>query len=243
VGAMARIGLMMARGGRWKDQQILPAAYAAKAGKTPASVRGVPLNNPDLYPGATRHYGLLWWNNNDGAIDGLPTDAFWSWGLTDTVILAVPSLDLVVARAGPRMESGWGDLDALRPFFGPIGASVRRDNATPAVDVGPDLAATTGQPVRLAAAVTDDGFPSARLTYQWSQVGGPGTVAFGTPAEDATTATFPAAGAYVVRLTVSDGQLTGQDELTVTVADPASPPPPQRRASRRNRVAGGARAG
>ncbi len=78
VGAMARIGLMMARGGRWRDRQILPAAYAAQVGRTPASVRSLPLNDPTLYPGATRHYGLLWWNNNDGAIDGLPTDAFWS---------------------------------------------------------------------------------------------------------------------------------------------------------------------
>jgi hypothetical protein len=117
-------------------------------------------------------------------------------------------------------------------------ASGRRDNAAPAVDAGPDLAATAGQPVRLAAVFTDDGFPGATLTYRWSLVSGPGAATFGTPAEDATTATFPLAGAYVVRLTVGDGRLAGQDELTVTVADPAVVAPPPRRASGRTPVAG-----
>ena len=50
--------------------------------------------------GASSHYGLLWWNNNDGKIDGVPRDAFWSWGLKESFIIVIPSLDLVAVRAG-----------------------------------------------------------------------------------------------------------------------------------------------
>ena len=52
------------------------------------------------FAGASRHYGLLWWNNGDGAIENVPTDAFWAWGLYDSLIVVIPSLDIVVARAG-----------------------------------------------------------------------------------------------------------------------------------------------
>ena len=36
---------------------------------------------------------------------GVPRDAFWSLGLGDSFILVIPSLGIVVARAGP----GWRD--------------------------------------------------------------------------------------------------------------------------------------
>lgn len=57
------------------------------------------------------------------------------------------------------------------------------------------------------------------LTYQWTQVSGPGTVTFGAARSQTTTATFSAAGTYTVRVTVSDGKLTGWDDWTVTVWD------------------------
>jgi CubicO group peptidase (beta-lactamase class C family) len=81
------------------------------------------LADPTEWPGATDRYGLLWWNNASGAISGLPDDAFWAWGLEDSVILAVPSLDLVISRAGPKIEKGqprFGQIKFLQPFFGPI---------------------------------------------------------------------------------------------------------------------------
>src|SRR6185436_9356068 len=71
----------------------------------------------------------------------------------------------------------------------------------------------------LAGTASDDGLPSppAALTFTWSKVSGPGTVTFGNAATLNTTASFSAAGSYVLRLTASDGQLTGQDDITVTV--------------------------
>ncbi|MCB1882981.1 MAG: serine hydrolase [Geminicoccaceae bacterium] len=127
VDAMARIGLMMARGGRWGARRILPSSYVRMAGTTPWWLKSVPLrDDPAVYPAAQHRYGLLWWNNAGGAIDGLPRDAFWAWGLGEQLILAVPSRDLVAARAGPAMgtRGGFGDTRALQPFFGPLGQAV-----------------------------------------------------------------------------------------------------------------------
>jgi hypothetical protein len=75
---------------------------------------------------APRHYGLLWWNNADGSLDHVPRDAYWSWGLYDSLILVVPSLDIVVARAGKSFarKPGGAHYDPLRPFFDPIIAAV-----------------------------------------------------------------------------------------------------------------------
>jgi CubicO group peptidase (beta-lactamase class C family) len=127
VNAMARIGLMMARGGLWNTRQILSSNYVQAAGTTPSWLEDVPLHDPAKYPTAPRRYGLLWWNNASGVIGGLPTDAFWAWGLAEQLILVVPSLDLVAARAGPAMgTSGFGSTKALQPFFGPLGQSVAR---------------------------------------------------------------------------------------------------------------------
>jgi CubicO group peptidase (beta-lactamase class C family) len=123
VNAMARIGLLMARGGKWQTAQILSQSYVDQAGSTPAALKGTPLADPTEWPGATDRYGLLWWNNASGAISGLPDDAFWAWGLEDSLILAVPSLDLVISRAGPKIEKGqprFGQIKFLQPFFGPI---------------------------------------------------------------------------------------------------------------------------
>ena len=53
---------------------------------------------------ASDHYGVLWWTNEDGTLPDVPRDAYWAWGLNDSVIAVIPSLDIVVSRAGP---SGW----------------------------------------------------------------------------------------------------------------------------------------
>ncbi len=71
----------------------------------------------------------------------------------------------------------------------------------------------------LDATVTDDGLPNppAAVTTTWTRVSGPGTVTFGNATAVDTTATFSVAGTYVLRLTASDSELSGFDEITITV--------------------------
>jgi CubicO group peptidase (beta-lactamase class C family) len=141
VPAMARIGYLYLREGRWRDRQILPADFVRLARAPAKENAALEVFNDPHHGNASAHYSLLWWNNGDGTIPGLPRDAFWSWGLYDSLILVVPSLDLVVARAG----QGWKrtsdeHYDVLKPFFEPLAAATRagsRDHGSAIRPAGP----------------------------------------------------------------------------------------------------------
>ena len=91
-------------------------------------------------------------------------------------------------------------------------------NQTPVADAGPNQTVTMPDSVTLAGSVSDDGLPEgAPLTSLWSQVSGPGTATFTDPTSPMTDVTFSAPGAYVLRLTASDTELQGTDDVTVTV--------------------------
>ena len=89
--------------------------------------------------------------------------------------------------------------------------------AVPAITLPTNTAALNGT-------VTDDGLPTATVTTAWSTVSGPGAVTFANAAAVDTTATFSAAGTYVLRLTANDSQpLSNFANVTVTV-NPQVPP-------------------
>ena len=125
VDAMARLGLLYLRDGLWKETRILPEDFARQAGSTVKAVAGLPVVNPPEYGKASDHYGLLWWNNADGTLPDVPRDAYWSWGLYGSLIVVIPSLDIVVARAGQtwKRERGEDHYAVLQPFPGPIAAA------------------------------------------------------------------------------------------------------------------------
>ncbi len=127
VDAMARIGYLMLRHGQWRGREILPTSYVDLAHRPVAGVKDLPVRNPQTYGQAARHYGLLWWNNADGTLAGVPTDAYWSWGLYDSFIVVMPSLDIVVSRAGKswKRTPNANHYDVLKPFLTPIAAAVQ----------------------------------------------------------------------------------------------------------------------
>ena len=93
-------------------------------------------------------------------------------------------------------------------------------NYAPNVDAGAnDLITLPTDQVSLDGTVTDDGLPNppASVTTAWSKMSGPGTVTFGNAALVDTTATFSAAGVYVLRLTADDSEKTAFSEVTITV--------------------------
>jgi hypothetical protein len=99
-------------------------------------------------------------------------------------------------------------------------------NRAPAVDAGVDIAQTLlPEGVFLDGLVTDDGLPAgSTLDIYWTVLSGPGTVTFDDDSDPATRATFTAAGAYVLRLTASDGALVTTDDLTITLSEPSTAP-------------------
>jgi CubicO group peptidase (beta-lactamase class C family) len=123
---MARVGYLHLRDGVWNGVQVLPPGWASLVGQHDPALDSLPNMDPVRLPGATAHYGLLWWTNSDAAMPNVPTDAYFGWGLHDSILLVIPSLDLVAVRAG---EEGWqstftSDYTVVEPFIEPIAMSV-----------------------------------------------------------------------------------------------------------------------
>jgi CubicO group peptidase (beta-lactamase class C family) len=102
VDAMGRIGYLYLREGNWEGEQLIPSSFVSDVRLPHPAFTSVPALNRPEDPNASRHYGLLWWTNADGTLLGVPADAYWSWGLWDSLIVVIPSLDLIAVRAGPR---------------------------------------------------------------------------------------------------------------------------------------------
>jgi hypothetical protein len=101
-------------------------------------------------------------------------------------------------------------------------------NQPPVVNAGIDASIAYASPAAVDGTVSDDGRPApGTLITSWAKVSGPGTVTFANGLAIDTTANFSEAGAYVLRLTASDGQLSRFDDVTITVAAPPPPPGPQ----------------
>ena len=72
------------------------------------------------------------------------------------------------------------------------------------------------------------------VSWQWSQISGPATGSFGSPAAASTTFTVTSAGSYTIRLTITDaiGRTASADtSITVTpsvtpIPTPTPPPAP-----------------
>jgi CubicO group peptidase (beta-lactamase class C family) len=120
---MIRFGEMLLRRGRWEGRQIVPSEYVEACGKRSPF-------NPH-YP-----YSLQFNVNAGSHVDGVPADAFWKTGSGGHCLYVVPSLDLVVWKAGGRddqySESNTGLRDAV-PYHG------SREGWKPTVE--PDIAA------------------------------------------------------------------------------------------------------
>ncbi len=96
-------------------------------------------------------------------------------------------------------------------------------NLPPTVNAGTDQAVTLPASANLDGTVTDDGLPAPpSLTTTWTQVSGPGTVAFGNPNAVDTTASVTIGGIYVVRLTANDGQFGASDDVSLTFSGSGS---------------------
>ena len=132
--AMARVGLLFLRQGKWKDQQILSEAFVTQVHTPVPENASLPVE-PDLpghlFPNAQTDYGVLWWTNKSHTMANVPADTFWAWGLGEELIVVIPSLDLVIVRNGGQSatnpagrvwnDGDWdGDVRVLEPFLNPI---------------------------------------------------------------------------------------------------------------------------
>ncbi|MGC9327125.1 MAG: serine hydrolase domain-containing protein, partial [Candidatus Hinthialibacter sp.] len=92
VNAMARLGYLFLREGRWNGRQLIPEWFTHQVNTPFQFMKGLPEHNPSQHGNASDHYNLLWWNNADQTLENVPADAFWSWGLYDSLIVVIPSM-------------------------------------------------------------------------------------------------------------------------------------------------------
>jgi hypothetical protein len=60
----------------------------------------------------------------------VPRDAYWSWGLYDSLIVVIPSLDIVAARAGKSLNKERNSsYSSIEPFIEPISISVIKQSS------------------------------------------------------------------------------------------------------------------
>ncbi|HKU14623.1 MAG TPA: serine hydrolase [Steroidobacteraceae bacterium] len=137
VNAMARVGLLFLREGMWNGQQVLSKEFVTQVHTPLPQNAGLaqPVAEKPRYPNAPTDYGVLWWTNRSKQMANVPDDTYWAWGLGESLIVVIPSLDLVIARNGgqaPLSEvngtrvwndatDDWdGQVKVLEPFLDPI---------------------------------------------------------------------------------------------------------------------------
>jgi hypothetical protein len=118
---------------------------------------------------------------------------------------------------GPGLAPPAEDLSGLAPV-------------PPAVHAGAPQTVALTAGATLTGQALDERVPGDALTASWSAVDGPEGVVFADAHALGTAVSFPAAGVYVLRLTVDDGVLTAHDDVTITVTaaplpDGAQPAP------------------
>ncbi len=102
------------------------------------------------------------------------------------------------------------DVDYVRVY--------RRRASPPPVNAGPDQElAAPARTARLQGIACN---PMGPHTASWSQVAGPGQAVFSRPHALATDASFPLPGTYRLRLTVSDGAVSADNDTNVLVNSP-----------------------
>ena len=93
------------------------------------------------------------------------------------------------------------------------------ENQPPVVNAGADFSLALTSEAALQGSALDDGLPAppGQLTIAWSMISGPGEVRFANPASAVTTARFTVPGTHTLRLAATDGALSAEDDVVVTV--------------------------
>jgi CubicO group peptidase (beta-lactamase class C family) len=86
--ALARIGYLYLREGRWNGRAILSPEFIREATR--------PTDLPAPYP----YYGFYWGSNAKGLLLDVPRDVYWALGLGESILVVCPSLDMVAVRLG-----------------------------------------------------------------------------------------------------------------------------------------------
>lgn len=109
---LARVGLLMSRGGKWQGRQVLPGAWVA-FNRTPFGGGGLEAGQP--VPGGH------WWLNSSAAWPAAPTSTFAALGHWGQALYVLPEQKLVVVRFADDRDASYSHNELLRHVLGAFG--------------------------------------------------------------------------------------------------------------------------
>jgi RHS repeat-associated protein len=189
---------------------------------------------PNVNPGTDQSITLP----ANATLNGTVTDDGWPRGSSVSIAWAKVSGPGNVTFSNPNAAATTAAFSEAGPYVLSLTASdsalstsknvqvrVIPENHAPSVNAGADQIIALPSTAQLNGSATDDGYPEgSSLSFAWTKVSGSGNVTFSNPNAAVTTASFSAAGTYVLRLTASDSQLSSSADVTITV-DPENQPP------------------
>ncbi len=144
----------------------------------------------------------------------LTTGTPLSWASSVSIPVPMGTTPITAACRGTTFST----LGGFTEYSDVMQVNYQKTNAAPSVFAGLDFTAIVAQSMMLRGSALDDGLPNgANLSYTWSQIGGPSAVSFANATSQTSGVTFPVAGSYVLRLTVSDTALSAVDDVNITV--------------------------
>lgn len=136
-----------------------------------------------------------------------------------------------ITGTGTRTAESYNGEVPAAPLLHIEYAPAGQVNQAPQVNAGVDInLVQPNQSTALAGTATDDGLPAnSSVAVTWSMSSGPGSVTFSNTHALAPTANFSLPGTYVLNLAATDGELTSNDTVvvTITAADLSAPTVPQ----------------
>ncbi|HEX4913045.1 MAG TPA: PKD domain-containing protein, partial [Vicinamibacterales bacterium] len=137
-----------------------------------------------------------------------PTSIRATVNVAATATLGTRTVTVLTTTQTVTLPNGFSVTDSPPPV-----------NTAPTIEAGSDRSITRpATQVALTGTAADDGLPAgSTLAFAWSFVSGPQPVTFTAPNSADTTAVMSTVGVYVLQFTVTDGDLTSIDTLTVTV--------------------------
>jgi len=153
----------------------------------------------------------------------LGTSAIIAAGQSYVDVVLTPSTDVTVEGTETVMvtltAASTSTLSATRSAT--VSLVDAQTDTAPLIRLHSPRTSTVGIPAGIGmvldATVFHDDLPGAVITTAWSKQSGTGTVTFADAAQPSTTATFSAAGLYVLRLASSDGVQSSTVDVTVNV--------------------------
>ena len=107
--ATARVAELMMQRGTWNGRELIRREAVQRV----LTDQGLPRPSRSATDPAPAS-GLAWYTNRDGIWPAVPRDAFAGAGASHQVVVAVPSLDLIVVRNGDALS------DTKPGFWGPV---------------------------------------------------------------------------------------------------------------------------